>query len=275
VRGKGRRQDWPVQLQLLKQPKTIILLTALAGLLPLVSFYSFTYLPAAEARDQALLEWNALQEERASLQQTPVPEPFRQEEARALLSKVPVTENHALLLQQLLQVEDFSGAVMTKLTIGEAEKPPEDLLQTLQTLQSTQQTAPSNPPTQEQQPAAGTAPAAAAAPGGLTTELISVEVSGSFEEAMAFWRGIAALDRITLIHTWGLSDQKELLAPAEAASDSYRTKVSLSLSFYVYTAPAFVDLEGLQANNESGPARQARNDPTMGDDSFYSKLLQP
>lgn len=243
----------------IKQPKTMIIAVALAGLLLILSFFSLSYLPVIQANRQAQQQLDRVRHMQEMLAKSPIPEPYREEEAKVWLQKVPLEENHSDVLKALLLLEQESGAEIESFTVVEEEENLGDL--TAQ-LASAQQQA------KEAKQAAGSEGGANPPNGaGHAPEIlplrIQLDVTGAYGQVTSFWRGLAGMERIVTVNGWRFSTEGDNMA-----TNQKRTR--LLLNFTVYAAPGFAELSGAaEHSSERPPEEPGRSDPTLTDDSFY------
>lgn len=262
-----RRQTWDKLTASLRKPQALVAAAAIAGIIPALLLFTKSYLPAAMQQSQSAAELAALREERDRLSNSPMPNPFRQDELIAWLEKVPTAEDHASLLKLLLRMESDSGARIERFQVGE-EDAPKDLVEMLAEAQAA--AAPkATSGAQKSEPAQP-----------LQSELVTLEVAGTFSEVIKFWGRLADMERVVIVRDWkwttgspssSAAGGSGTLASAEDASAEQDAVVRLTLRFALYTAPSFADLAPERMATPAGTASD-RTDPTVTDETFYRQL---
>ncbi len=268
----------------LKRPPLIFAIVAVFGFIPLAASFTTSLVPALQAKGALDRELAALEARRAELEASPVPEPFDPESAAEWLKKVPLHEDHAEFLSSLLVLESDSGAKIQSFRLGQEEESIDQMILELEKAQA------SNAATigslADARPSGSVDDSAAeetkpAAPGGIAAESVSLEAVGGYEETVAFWRGLAAMQRLAAVTSWTLSAEAiasdaasatESLLGKETTTQQPKMRVRLRLELNIFTATAFPELSAVEKERTGQGVERKREDPTLTDDAFFERL---
>jgi len=211
-------------LQKLKQRQWIFLIVAVVGVLPIVYSFGFAYVPAIERLTKLTEQLDQLKTVQATLEKQQVPVPFDTQMAAEWLMKVPLAAQNDELMQVFIEVEAGSGAKIESISWDRQEgRSASGMEQSLQELLNTQTDL--------------SEPSAEASDNGIAIQSLTLKVAGTYNQAVAFWQQLSAMNRLVSIRSW-------ILTPTIGESESNGTMlVQLELDVDVYTSPGFALLQ--------------------------------
>jgi Tfp pilus assembly protein PilO len=251
-------KQWNALIKKLRQPKSMLIVVFLLGLLVNGSIYLYKIMPQLLPMHNLSVQYNQLEQQRISLEKQPIPEKIDLSDINKLVEQVPISANTAAFLLRLKELETQSGVEIELISDGKA-------------------TAPAN------SDSTGIKSATAAGSANFHEQSFEITIVGPYVQLMDFVNRLKDLPRFVNMKEWQfgddstLTDPKDLLGQIMAsasglpANDTNKKRIKLKLSIYsaVQYKDKFPDLPPVSVTEN--PA--SRLDPTIPDHQF-NKLLE-
>ena len=251
---------------LIKRPAVQLTIVLIAGVIVNATLFSLKVQPNFVEKTLLNQTIRQLENQRAVLNNTPLPEKIDQNKVEELIKQVPTKFEMSRVLLDFKRIEGESGAQIIDLTVGERDVEVKDELADY--IENALKKAPSAPAVQdissmdagvnngEIQPAPHPFTPKLSTP--IKPEIVSLSVHGSYSEVISFMGLLYTMERIVNIREWSLE-------PIE--QEEYAIQFSLTL----YTAPkyagTFHDMSAIHT-----PVPEKREEPVVPDKEFKQML---
>jgi Tfp pilus assembly protein PilO len=244
-------KQWNTLIKQIRQPKTLLLLVFLLGLLINGGIYLYFIMPQFSPIHNLSVQYNQLESERISLEKQPVPEKISPAEVSKLVEQVPISANTAAFLLRLKELEKQSGVEIE--LVSDAANAKTDA--------ANERITPGSE---------------ANLPNANFTELgFEITVVGQYVQLMEFVNGLKDLPRLINVKEWQFGDGSGgSSVPVPQVNDT-TDKKRLKLKLSIYAAAQFKDkFPDLPPVSVAGNPEN-RLDPTIPDDQFNKLLESP
>jgi Tfp pilus assembly protein PilO len=245
-------KQWSALIKQIRQPKTMLIIVFLLGLLINGSIYLFRIMPQYLPMHNLSVQSNQLEKQRISLEKLDIPKKILPAEIDKLVEQVPISANTAAFLLKLKELETQSGVQIELVSDGSKTKI-------------------------ELTTAAGSA--------NFYEQGFEITIVGQYIQLMDFVNLLKDLPRFVNIKEWQfgdvstLMDTKSLLgqimAPASdiPANETSKKRIKLKLSIYsaLQYKDKFPDLPPVSVTEDP----ENRADPTISDNQFNKLLGSP
>jgi Tfp pilus assembly protein PilO len=288
-------KQWNSVVEQIRQPKVVLILVLLLGLLIDGSLYIYRIMPQVLPMHNITVQHNQLEKQRLALEKAPIPPKILPAQIQTLVQQVPLSTNTAAFLITLREVEVQSGVEIESVSDGSSAK--KEAANELITSDGKANLPNANYSTPKSKGAADTSDTASVTTpptvGGdpknaanFAPYNLEVSVLGTYSELMNFINRLAELPRFVSVREWDFGDGSTgasvdqtingILSdpPASGAlpvNDSLNKKrIKLKLSIYsaAQFKGKFPDLPPISIKKDP----ENRLDPTLTDDQ-YNKIL--
>jgi hypothetical protein len=280
-------KQWNALIEQLRQPKNIIILVFLLGLVINGSLYLYRVMPQALPMHNLSIEYNELEKQRTALEKLPIPEKILPADINKLIEEVPISANAAAFLLQLKELESQSGVEIELISDGSNAKM--DAANALITSEgkanlpnpnySTQPkaTAPVNSNSNETK--STTAPRSEA---GFTEHGFEITIFAHYTQLMDFINRLKDLPRFVNVREWEFGDGSSESAGLNVDNSGLlntpndkAVKKRMKLKLSIYSAAQFKDKFPDLPSASIMEVPENRLDPTISDDQFNKLLESP
>jgi Tfp pilus assembly protein PilO len=102
-------KQWHELVKKIRQPKMMLILVLLLGILFNGSFYLYRILPQFVPMQNLTAQFDQLESQCIALEKTPIPPKISADEIDGLVQQVPISDNSARFLTELIEIESQSG----------------------------------------------------------------------------------------------------------------------------------------------------------------------
>ncbi|WP_165452281.1 hypothetical protein [Paenibacillus thalictri] len=270
----------------MKNPATIIVMIALAGIIVNMMLYSVLIAPQLLEKSSVMSTLANLEGQKQLLDAKPIPAKVTDQDIETLVKQVPVNEESARVVSSLKEIEKSTGATVSNINFGD-QKTNQDNLTNILSNAAKQGASAANPGTAnsqgsqtsqgqgtggpQQAPAPVTGAAGQNAAGqGISENNWNVVVTGTYPQVVDFMNRLYQMDRLINIKQWSL---RATPAASNTQEPAQSEKMTLNLVLSMYTAAAYAgqfrSLPPLPVN-----APEKRQDPTMTNEQFINMLKE-
>jgi Tfp pilus assembly protein PilO len=238
-------KQWNELVEKIRQPKMVIILVLLLGILIDGSFYLYRILPQFLPMQNLTAQFDQLETRRIALGKTPIPLKIPAAEIERLIQQVPTSNHSARFLIDLIQIESQSGVEIESILNGAA---------------------------------ANSNPVNSAA--SFAEQTMEVSILGTYAKLVDFINRVAGLPSFVNSKEWVFSDGSAIIAAGQNINPyllspdaaNIQVKQRIKIKFTIYNANQFKnkfpDLPPISITEQP----EKRLDPTIPDTRYY-KLL--
>jgi hypothetical protein len=281
-------KQWNALIEQIRQPKTILILVFLLGLLFNGSLYFYRINPQFLPMHNLSVQYNQLEKQQNSLEILIIPPKISPVEINKLVEQVPISMNTAAFLLELKELETQSGVEIELVSDGSNAK-----INAANELINSEGKANLPNASYDTQPKP-TAPATTATgpDANFNEQSYEITIVGQYAQLMDFINRLKDLPRIVNVKEWEFGDGSSgssaglntdissmfndlgaAASPVPQANDtSVKKRIKLKLSIYSSTQfkDKFPDLPPASVKDPEN-----RLDPTISDDQFNKLLESP
>jgi hypothetical protein len=277
-------KQWNELVEKIRQPKMMIILVLLLGILFDGSFYLYRILPQFLPMHNLAVQLNQLETQRIALEKSPLPPKISASEIERLVQQIPISDHSARFLFDLIEIESQSGVEIEKISDGSGNT-NNDLTELLtsdgkvnlpNTSDKTKPSPTANPKDNTVSANSITANSVAS----FTEQTMEVTILGTYAKLIDFINSVAGLPRLVNSKEWVFSEGSAVVAAGQIIDPSLlssetlgvQDKQRIKIKFTLYSASQykdkFPDLPPISIKEDT----EKRLDPTIPDIRYY-KLL--
>jgi Tfp pilus assembly protein PilO len=247
-------KQWHELVKKIRQPKMMLILVFLLGILFNGSFYLYRILPQFVPMQNLAAQFDQLESQRIALEKTSIPPKISTSEIEGIVQQVPISDNSARFLTELIEIESQSGVEIESIS-DRSGTTNNDLTELL------------------------TSDAANSA-ASFAEQTMEVSILGTYAKLIDFINRVAGLPRFVNSKEWVFSDGSAVVAAGQNIDPlllspeavGIQVKQRIKIKFTIYSAyqykNMFPDLSPLSITEDP----EKRLNPTIPDTRYY-KLL--